>query len=185
MKITKKIFWNEALKGGVIIGLVWVVFNIISMLVTGRALGIIINILEFLGISTLIYIFTKKVSKMADEQDGFPYPRCVAFVVSMMLFAGTIMGMYVTIKFNFINNETITESINAAIARVQNMNMYADINMDAYSRMMRAAFTSPFIHIPIQIISCIVMGIIPGLITSAFAKKDPDVFAREDDEDDD
>lgn len=184
MKITKKIFWNEALKGGIIIGLAWVVFSVISMLIPGRAIGILLNILEFLGISALIYVFTKKVSKMADDQEGFPYSRCVAFVVCMMLFAGVITGMYATINFNFINNDTITDSINGAIVQLQDMNMSAGIDMDSYSSMMKTMMTSPFLLIPFEIISCVVKGIIPGLITSAMAKKDPNVFARREDEDD-
>ncbi len=184
MKITGKIFWQQAMKGGTIIGLVVILMSALRFIIEPS--GILRTIFSIVNIGLfvyLIYFFTNQLSKKADPAEGFSYGRCVGFSVCMMLFVGFLTGIYQYLMNNFIAPHVLEETLEASMSILDGMIPYNE--SDTYFLMMKNMQTNLFFLIFAGLFGYIIYGTIAGLITSAFAKKDPNVFAREDDEEDD
>ena len=186
MDITNKVFWNEALKGGTIIGLVSVAFSLMGWLIAKSGVGFwggFVSLASTLVFVALVYAFTKKISASSPAAYGFSYGRSVGFVIAMMLFAGVLKGLYMTVMNNVVDPEAITRSIDEVMVLMQDF--IADEQFDAMYSLMPKMMRNPFYLIFASVINMVVGGLIVGLIVSAFTKRDPDLFADEPVEDED
>ena len=118
MEITKKIFWTEAMKGGTVMGLVAAALQLTRV---SLALGGWMSILSLVLFILLTYGFTRRIAGMADAREGFPYGRCMGFVLAMMLFTGVIFGFASALINNFLIKETVTEAIDLQMATMQDL----------------------------------------------------------------
>ncbi len=180
MNITKKIFWREAVKGGTIMGLVGIAFSLLQYALTpveNRFWSELVWWANLIVFIVLVYAFTRKISRSADRAQGFSYNRCVGFVLAMMLFYGFLTGVYMAIFNNFVvDREIVMRAIDDYMVRMQDM--LTGEEFDSYYSIMSSAMFNPLIIVFSSILSSIVKGLIVGLVTSAFVKRDPDIFAE-------
>lgn len=179
MEITKKIFWREAMKGGTIIGLATVGIDLMRHFIDRdehRFWSVLLSIVGVAVFVMLIYAFTKKISSQADPALGFPYAKCIGFTVCMMLFVGFLQGVYGYFMNNFIDPESAREAIDSTMIFYQDILPESQFDM-MYSMMEKGMFGALY-QIFGGILGYVMYGTIIGLITSAFAKKNPDIFAE-------
>ncbi len=177
MEITKKIFWTEAMKGGTVIGLVAASLHLTHL---SLALGPWMSLISILVFALLIYGFTRRIAGMADAREGFPYGRCMGFVLAMKLFTGVIFGFASALINNFLIKETITETVDLQMSAVQDLVPQAQFDM-IYDATYSAMF-NPLFLVVCYIVGYLIEGGIVGLFTSAIAQHRPDLFADTEDE---
>lgn len=180
MEITREIFWRDAARGGIIIGLVAVGFELLEYAIGLAEVsfwGGFTGFISFLVFGMLVYAFTKKISSKAEPVMGFGYGRCMSFVVCMMLFTGFVTGIYSSIMNNFVSPDTAMETVDSMMAILQDM-IPAD-QFDAQYRLMRKMMFNPFLLVFSGIFGHVIYGALVGLVTSAFARKNPDIFAED------
>jgi hypothetical protein len=178
MNITKKIFWREAVKGGTITGLLSIAFSILQYALRSVEDKLWISLVWWAGLIAfiaLVYAFTRKISRSADRAQGFTYNRCVGFVLAMMLFYGFLTGVYSAIFNNFVDPEGVMRAIDLSVVNMQDILTGEDF--DTYYSAMKAVMFNPVAVVLTSILGSVVKGLIVGLVTSAFAKRDPDIFA--------
>lgn len=174
MEITRKAFWTEAMKGGTIIGLVIVAFELLLFSAgTGRWLYFV----ELVAFAMLLYAFTRKISAKPSARDGFPYSRCIGFVMAMMLFTGVVSGVYLSVMNNFVNPEGVVAIVDAVMVSFQDA--FPQEQFDALYDMMYASYRNPLYLVIASVIAYVVQGGIIGLFTSALAQRKPNPFAPE------
>lgn len=187
MKITRKIYWQHAMRGGTVIGLAMIIIAILRDLMPASMFTtIIFGLLNVCVLGYLMYYFTRQISRLADPQEGFAYGKCIVFSLAMMLFTGFLMGVYNYTMMNVISPELVDQSMEAAMGMMEKMVPYSetDAMYDALE-MSRSIFKNPVFVIFSAIWGQLIYGVIVSLVTSALAKKDPDIFAENTEEDDD
>lgn len=173
MEITKKIFWTEAMKGGTIIGLTTVAFAILQYAVQLQW----INFVQLVVFGLLLLGFTRRIAKMADVREGFPYGRCMGFVIAMMLFVGVINGVYLSVMFNFVTPETVVEVVDSVMVGFQDV--IPSDNFDSMYDSFYSIYRSPITLVIASIIAYVIQGGVFGLFTSVFAQRKPNIFAEQ------
>ena len=96
----KNKFWNEASRGGAILGLTAMAFGLLAM-VLPQSVGFVLNLASFVVTLYLLFYFTKR---RADQfpKEGYSYAQCLGFIVAMGIFAGIIAGAYQIVASNFL-----------------------------------------------------------------------------------
>lgn len=175
----KKVFWYEALKAGTIIGMVSVAFTILGRLVGEAEMTTwvkILNGVRFGLILTLIYGFTRKVSRMHSAEAGFSYARGIGFIMATMIFVGFIMGVYSSIMANFFIKEEALAAIDQTMAMMQDM-LPAEM-FDQQYEMMKKMVVNPFYLVFISVLGQCFIGIFIALLISVSTKREPNIFAN-------
>lgn len=178
MESNRKISWQHAAKAGTIIGLVGVGFSLLGYAVGLAEAGFwnsFLNIVHIVVFAMLLYGFTKKRAAVAAPVEGFTYGRCIVFVITSMLFTGLIEGVYEAVFNNFIRPDLTLAYIDEYMLLFQDM--IPDEMFDTLYGSMKSALFNPLLLAIAGIINAIIKGVLIGLITSAFAKRDPDIFA--------
>lgn len=175
MEITKKIFWTEAMKGGTVIGLVAAALQLTR---ASFGLGTWMSIVSLAVFILLTYGFTRRTAGMADARDGFPYPRCMGFVLAMMLFTGVIFGFAAALINNFLIPDAIAEAIDSQMASMQNL--LPEAQFDAVYDATYSAMFNPLVLVVCYVIGYLVQGGVIGLFTSALAQRQPAPFSGSD-----
>lgn len=179
MEVTKKVFWNEAVRGGTLMGLV-----LVGILLLKYAVGLadslfwqkIVSITYVVVFIAMQYVLTRRIAMMSDPAQGFSWGRCMGFVFAMMLFVGILTGIYHTILYNFMAPGMIEGMMNEVVSKMEAMGMGSMFD-DAYSGQMVRMMKNPFYLIFTQIITVCAQGGFAGLFTSIAAKRNPDIFA--------
>lgn len=172
MEITRKIFWTEAMKGGTIIGLAVTAFKLAQ---SSLGLGLWIGMVSLAVFILLLYGFTKKIATMASAEDGFPFNRCMGFVLAMMIFVGVIQGVYQTIMNTLVDTEIVVSAIDSSMAMLQDVYTPAqfDVMYDTTYKMM----FNPLAQVFVGVFAYFIQGGIAGLFVSVFAQRKPNIFA--------
>ena len=95
----KSNFWNDACRGGAIIGLVMAVSNVAeqAMLLKGGIGMYGLVIVEWLALAGvfiwLLYRFTRKRAALYAPEEGFSFGQGFGFIVVMSLLSGLIAGL--------------------------------------------------------------------------------------------
>ena len=92
-------FWNEASRGGAIVGLVNVVLSAIGMALP--SIAFVASLINFVATIYLLFYFTRRRS-MLFYKEGYTYTESMGFIVAMGLFAGIIAGAYQIVASNFL-----------------------------------------------------------------------------------
>lgn len=172
MEITKKMFWTEAMKGGSIIGLVTASLQLVRMSVMPQTWFEWVSLLIF---ALLLYGFTRRMAGRASARDGFPYSRCMGFVMGMMLFTGIIVGVATALMYNFLVRDAVVEIIDAYMGGVRGL-LPRDQFDATYDSLYRAMF-NPLLLVIAGVVTYVVQGGLIGLFTSALAQRKPEPFA--------
>lgn len=178
MNITKKDFWTEALKGGTLVGLISVAFELL-MQVAGEHTTLL-SILSFAStviVILLVAAYLRRFARMHSQAEGFSYGRGVGFVVAMMLFVGVLSGFYSAVIANFFFKEELLATVDMLMAQYQDM-LPAESFEQTYD-MMRASVTNPLMLTISSVIGNAFYGLILGLLLAIPHRRQPDIFAPE------
>lgn len=178
MNDKRKEFWLEALKGGTLIGLVSVAFALLMRgasdnagLATALNYGVtVVNV--FLAVGCL-----RRFAMRFSRAEGFSYGKGVGFVVAMMAFAGILNGLYSSIMSNFFIREEVLGAVDVIMAQLQDM--LPGENFEQTYDLMRASVTNPLFLTLSSVLSNSFLGLLIGLIVSAITRRQPDVFAED------
>lgn len=176
MEITRKIFWTAAMKGGSVIGLA---VSALQLTRISLGLGIWMNAVSLAVFALLLYGFTRRIAGAASEAEGFPYARCMGFVLAMMLFTGVIVGFANALMNNFLLREEVARLVDTQMLPLQDMLPQAQFDA-VYDTTYSAMFNPLALVLSGVFVYCIQGGVI-GLFTSALAQRKPDIFAGRDD----
>ena len=179
----KNKFWNEASRGGAILGLTAMAFGLLAM-VLPQSIGFVLNVASFVVTLYLLFYFTKR---RADQfpKEGYSYAQCLGFIVAMGIFAGIIAGAYQIVASNFLFPEKYEEVYNTAIAAYAQMGAFDNNMMDMMKTMMRSYIFSPIPVLITQVLASIFTFGFYGLFIAMGTKRDADIFDNTTSEDDD
>ena len=178
----KNKFWNEASRGGAILGLTAMAFALLAM-VLPQSVGFVLNLASFVVTLYLLFYFTKR---RADQfpKEGYSYAQCLGFIVAMGIFAGIIAGAYQIVASNFLFPEKYEEMYNTIIATYAQMGTFDNNMMDMMKTLMRSYLFSPIPVLITQVLASIFTYGFYGLIVALGTKREADIFdnTTEDDE---
>ncbi len=169
--------------GGTIVGVVSVAFSIVLQLLGGNAQdaaepSFLVKAINFVSVFVtivLLFGYTRRFAAQHSLEEGFSVGRAVGFVVSMMLFAGVISGVYSAVMANFFIKEEILQSVDAVMAQMQDL--YSADQFDSlYSTMQKAVVNPIYLTISSVISNCFT-GVIVGLLVGLLTRRRPDIFA--------
>lgn len=117
-------FWHDAAKGGVIIGLVYIILSQIGIQLdlsqTGGMTYLMLVFLIFLvkcaALLTVEIVFTKRRRALAPE--GFGYAQAFTFIAGMMLLGGFIYGVWFAVVESRLMLDTYIESQLAVVEKL-------------------------------------------------------------------
>lgn len=176
MNENRKEFWTEALKGGTLIGLVVVAFAIVMQFAGEKvALATILNIASTVISILLVFALLRKFAARSSAAEGFSFGRGVGFVVAMMLFVGVISGVYSAVMANFFIREEVLASVYMVMVDMQDLLPAGEFER-TYD-LMRASVVNPFILTLSSVISNVFFGLLMGVCLSALTRRQPDIFA--------
>ncbi len=169
--------------GGTIVGVISVVFSIVLQLLGGNSQdatepSFLVKAINFLSVFvTIVLLFglTRRFAAQHTEEEGFSVGRAVGFVVSVMLFAGIISGVYSSVMANYFIKEEILQSVDAVMAQMQDL-YTADQFDTLYSTMQKAVVNPIYLTISSVISNCFT-GVIVGLLVGLLTRRRPDIFA--------
>lgn len=178
--MTKKQYWYEALVGGTIVGVVSVAFSIVLQLLGGSTdeptlLTKVINFLSVFVTIVLLFGFTRRFAAQHTAEEGFSMGRAVGFVVSVMLFAGVISGVYSSVMANYFIKDEILASVDHVMAQLQDL-YTADQFDNLYSVMQKAVINPLYLTISSVISNCFT-GLLIGVLVGFLTRRRPDIFA--------
>ena len=178
----KNKFWNEASRGGAILGLTAMAFALLAM-VLPQSIGFVLNVASFVVTLYLLFYFTKR---RADQfpKEGYSYAQCLGFIVAMGIFAGIIAGAYQIVASNFLFPEKYEETYNTIIATYAQMGTFDNNMMDMMKTLMRSYLFSPIPVLITQVLASIFTYGFYGLFVALGTKREADIFdnTTEDDE---
>lgn len=178
----KNKFWNEASRGGAILGLTAMAFGLLAM-VLPQSIGFVLNVASFVVTLYLLFYFTKR---RADQfpKEGYSYAQCLGFIVAMGIFAGIIAGAYQIVASNFLFPEKYEETYNTIIATYAQMGTFDNNMMDMMKTLMRSYLFSPIPVLITQVLASIFTYGFYGLFVALGTKREADIFdnTTEDDE---
>lgn len=178
----KNKFWNEASRGGAILGLTVMAFALLGM-VLPQSIGFVLNLASFVVTLYLLFYFTKR---RADQfpKEGYSYAQCLGFIVAMGIFAGIIAGAYQIVASNFLFPEKYEEMYNTIIATYAQIGTFDNNMMDTMKTLMRSYLFSPIPVLITQVLASIFTYGFYGLFVALGTKREADIFdnTTEDDE---
>ncbi|MBR6560249.1 MAG: DUF4199 domain-containing protein [Alistipes sp.] len=178
----KNKFWNEASRGGAILGLTAMAFALLAM-VLPQSIGFVLNVASFVVTLYLLFYFTKR---RADQfpKEGYSYAQCLGFIVAMGIFAGIIAGACQIVACNFLFPEKYEEMYNTIIATYAQMGTFDNNMMDMMKTLMRSYLFSPIPVLITQVLASIFTYGFYGLFVALGTKREADIFdnTTEDDE---
>lgn len=178
----KNKFWNEASRGGAILGLTAMAFALLAM-VLPQSIGFVLNLASFVVTLYLLFYFTKR---RADQfpKEGYSYAQCLGFIVAMGIFAGIIAGAYQIVASNFLFPEKYEEMYNTIIATYAQLGTFDNNMMDMMKTLMRSYLFSPIPVLITQVLASIFTYGFYGVFVALGTKREADIFdnTTEDDE---
>lgn len=178
--MTKKQYWYEALVGGTIVGVVSVAFSIVLQLLGGSTdeptlLTKVVNFLSVFVTIVLLFGFTRRFAAQHTAEEGFSMGRAVGFVVSVMLFAGVISGVYSSVMANYFIKDEILASVDQVMVQLQDL-YTADQFDNLYATMQKAVINPLYLTISSVISNCFT-GLLIGVLVGFLTRRRPDIFA--------
>ncbi len=163
------------MKGGTVIGLAVAAFNVLQFSTGGRPW---ISVAALVVFVLLLYGFVRRMAGIAAPEEGFPFGRCMGFVMAMMLFTGVISGIEQTIVNRTVaGRENITGMIDETMSILGGI--YTPEQMDAMYESLYSLMMNPMMQVFAGIISWVIYGGIVGLFVSAIAQRRPQLFPPE------
>lgn len=172
--------WSDAARAGAVVGLIVVAVVYLGTWLVIKENSFVewIPLLEVALVATCLYKFGKQRSELYGSH-GFTYGQAVGYVITIMLFAGVIYGVGQYFLVNYVAKDYYDQVVFPA---------YFDSTVAEYGYemavkvedLLRRCYASPVFWCFMGILLMFLYGIIIGLFTSAFVKRNPDIFADND-----
>ncbi|MFR2524675.1 DUF4199 domain-containing protein [uncultured Alistipes sp.] len=186
----KSNFWNDACRGGAIIGLAMAVSNVAeqAMLLKGGIGMYGLVIVEWLALAGvfiwLLYRFTRKRAALYALEEGFSFGQGFGFIVVMSLLSGLIAGAagyfyrHVAIGYD-VYTERYIDSVNGLLSEVP----VPAATVDAYELLFEQLRSTPepsiFAAIASSMFWYVVAGGLIGLVIAGVISRAPRPFDTE------
>ena len=171
--MANKSFWNEASRGGAVVGLVNVGLSLIGMALP--SISFVASLINFVATIYLLFYFTRRRSLLF-YKEGYTYTESLGFIVAMGIFAGIIAGAYQFVASNFLFKEMFEETFNTSIATLKQTGLYTNEMMDQMVTMMRSYTFSPLPALLANIFGNVLYFGFCGLFISIGTKREPEIF---------
>ncbi len=178
----KKLFWNEALKAGTIVGLVSTAFALLMrpLSETEHTFWLkALNMVSWIIIVLLLYAFTRRFSKSQPAAKGFSYGRGIGFVVAAMMFVGVVNALYSSIMANYFIKAEVLEQVDRIMVVYQDM--WPDDMFEKTYAVARNAAVNPFYITFSSVLGNCFVGFLLSLVIAAITRREPDIFSEEKD----
>ena len=172
-------FWNEASRGGAIVGLANVAFSALGMFIP--SISFVASLVNFVVTIYLLFHFTRRRSLLFIKE-GYTYSESLGFIVAMGMFAGIISGAYQIVASNFLFTDMFEQTMNTTIATLQQSGVYNNDMVDQMTGMMRSYIFSPIPCLISNVISNVLLFGFYGLFISIGTKREPDIFDEQEEE---
>ncbi|HOL00496.1 MAG TPA: DUF4199 domain-containing protein [Paludibacteraceae bacterium] len=139
--------------------------------------GIIFRLLSFLIIILIIYAMYRFSVRYRDNECGgyISYGKAFSFILLTFFFASIISSIFKFFYFQFINPDYLTNLLQESLKIIDSMQL--PVNEEFYDQMEKTM--KPITYSLQSIWVDVFLGIILGLIMSAFIKKDKNIFEQE------
>lgn len=139
--------------------------------------GIIFRFLSFLIIILSVYAMYRFSVKYRDNECGgyISYGKSFSFILLTFFFASIISSIFKFFYFQFINPDYLTNLLQESLKIIDSMQL--PVNEEFYDQMEK--MMKPITYSLQSIWVDVFLGIILGLIMSAFIKKDKNIFEQE------
>lgn len=139
--------------------------------------GIIFRFLSFLIIILIVYAMYRFSVKYRDNECGgyISYGKSFSFILLTFFFASIISSIFKFFYFQFINPDYLTNLLQESLKIIDSMQL--PVNEEFYDQMEK--MMKPITYSLQSIWVDVFLGIILGLIMSAFIKKDKNIFEQE------
>ncbi|HOV84340.1 MAG TPA: DUF4199 domain-containing protein [Paludibacteraceae bacterium] len=139
--------------------------------------GIIFRFLSFLIIILIVYAMYRFSVKYRDNECGgyISYGKAFSFILLTFFFASIISSIFKFFYFQFINPDYLTNLLQESLKIIDSMQL--PVNEEFYDQMEK--MMKPITYSLQSIWVDVFLGIILGLIMSAFIKKDKNIFEQE------
>ena len=164
-----KSHWRDAANGGVSLGVAIALFSVAAGL-----LGLYerapwaVSMFNFAAIAVTAYVFGQRRAACYGER-GFSYGQSLAFIASMMLFAGFIAGIGSYVTYHWVIADYYADYVDEYLG-VFAASMNASLPA-GWEDMMRAMMTNPLVILFSTMFNIVVYGIFIGLVASVFIKR--------------
>lgn len=175
----KGTFWQDASRGGAVLGLVYVASSALSMYFI--SLAMLLSIITTVVVIYLMIYFTRKRAALF-VKEGYHYGKCFGFSVAMGLFAGFITGAYEIVAANYLFTEEYHYALSLEVAaqrKIYSPFMAAD-SLNMMEDILRAMMFSPIWVLLSQIFAQASNKAFFGLFVAMAAKRAPQVFDESD-----
>lgn len=178
----KKAFYNELLTGGFVVGLLYSIQIFVIYYLNGdQSLG---WVFQMYGIAIIAYCqiyFGRRVAAIKDTAGaGYSYISALGFSIKIMLLSGFVVGFASWLLQNVIDPQygqsLMRQAVEQSVAAIPNA---TDEHL-GLARTMAGWVMSVWGLIGISMLSMIINGTLIGLITSAFIKRQPNIFEQND-----
>ena len=178
-KNLSKVFWTEALTGGLVIGVLLFVWDLIgywlNMPLNGSGIA---SFVRFVILAGGIVVFCRRIRAFRGPELGLSYGTAFGFILAMMLFTGIVAGigqffLQVVIAPDYFDEVYEMTLLNAAIPE----------NLVEQMLALRPMMKNPVVMILSGIFNYVIYGGLIGLIAAAFLKRPADPFANNSSED--
>lgn len=168
--------WNQALSGGLLLGVALFLWDLIVYATDMQSFGS--SLIQVAILAVAIVFFATRLRIQRGPQLGFSYGTSFGFVMALMLCGGAVYGVGQFFLQVVIAPDAYTEAYELTL-----INSGMD---DALIEQMMALRTSPLFQNPLiflfsGIFTLIFLGGFVGLILSAFLQRPADPFAGQND----
>jgi hypothetical protein len=167
--------WSDAAKGGGAIGLIVVAVSLLQWRLgrgaepSGNAMTL--GVVYYFAVIFAIGFFARsRAQKYGDE--GFGYPQALGYIVSMMIFAGFVVGVGQFILYNYIDPDLPGREIDSLFSMIK-IPAGMEQQMDAAKTVAGNLMKNPLVTVFGAVIGETLRGLLIGLIIAAFVRTQP------------
>jgi hypothetical protein len=168
MENNKSLFWNQAMKWGLIISSVLIVVSL-AFYLTGNPTSTAEGWLQYPIIIGGIILATISFKKLLPEKAPFSYGTALGYGVATMLFASIVLAVYTFVLYQFIAPDLIGIKLEAMEEALLDSGLN-DNMVEQQIKMYHLIFKPSFLAFG-QIIGGVFGGFFVSLVTSIFLRK--------------
>lgn len=172
--MNKNTFWNDAARTGAVMALV----HILSAVAGLYWKSPLLTLLSVAVLVTLLYLFVRDRARRQGSE-GYGFGACMKYIFWMMVFAGILYGAWEIVARNVLFTERYEQTLAESLSIVAKSLPAAQL--DDAAALSRKVLFAPLWIVVQCIFGCVIQGVFFGLFVSAFARREPDVFADDDD----
>ncbi len=183
----KSKFWNDACRGGAIIGLIMAASNVTeqAMQLKGGVTLFGLMMLEWMALAVvfvwLLYRFTRKRAAQYSPEEGFSYGQGLGFVVILSLLSGLVVGVasyfyrHVVIGYDAYT-EGYIDSIRGLLSQVPISPAMQEVYEQTFYQLENTPAPTIFGAIAGSVLTYVVVGGLVGLVVAGILSRAPRPF---------